>query len=98
VKHKYSEIIKAFADGIECEGWDSLTQNWFAIEGLTAFDWVDDARIKPEPKPDVVGYMLIGNYRKNCITNTFWCNEGDSNLKLTWDGETGEFKSIKVIK
>lgn len=50
------------------------------------YEW----RIKPEPKPDVVGYADI---------DSFYCSTqlAQHNLKLTFDGETGKLKSAEVI-
>jgi hypothetical protein len=87
--HKHAEIIKAWADGAEIQARDGLRNVWVDIIGNPA--WTSESyRIKPEPKPDVV---------------QFWCASCeplkrplDNNLKLTFDGETGELKSAEVIK
>lgn len=85
--HKHAAFIKAWADGAE-------------IQVRCKKDWADcplpqwfpdiEYRIKPEPKPDVV---------------QFWCASCeplkrplDNNLKLTFDGETGQLKSAEVLK
>jgi hypothetical protein len=51
MKHKHAEVIKAFANGIECQGWDHAKKDWYDITNMSSFDFCDDARIKPEPKP-----------------------------------------------
>ena len=66
MKHKHAELIKAWADGAEIEaryekstGWT----DWKTEDG--GFVWYiggAEYRIKPEPKPDVVRY-LIGTVR-----------------------------------
>ena len=100
MKHKHSEIIKAFVDGIECEWFDSLNNKWQLIRELKEFDWgVGNVRIKPEPKPDVIKYLN----RLNFFTTSVLWEESDYHitkdcLKLTFDGETGELKDAKVIK
>ena len=89
--HKHAELIKAWADGavieaLDCGHWyECVTPDW---EGGYKF------RIKPEPKPDVVRY-----------TQAFMTSSGTwgepsqfDNLKLTFDGETGELKSAEVLK
>ena len=52
-----------------------------------AFEW----RIKPEPKPDVVRYRSVGEGSGYIVPQL------DSNLKLTFDGETGKLKAAEVI-
>lgn len=87
--HKHSEFIKAWADGAEIEIYEINHDQW-----IPCFcpSWIEGCkyRIKPEPKPDVV---------------QFWCAscepvkriDLDKNLKLTFDGETGQLKSAEVL-
>ena len=93
--HKHAELIKAWADGAEIqisvsrgELWEDAQPNFLV--------WNDEYqyRIKPEPKPDV-DYLYLAKcdgwlYKK---LETEWAN-----LKLTFDGETGELKSAEVLK
>jgi hypothetical protein len=87
--HKHADLIKAWADGAEIQTYDGIEDVWVDIIGNPA--WTSERyRIKPEPKPDVV---------------QFWCASCeplkrplDNNLKLTFDGETGQLKSAEVIK
>ena len=44
MKHKNSETIKAFVDGIECQGWLEKTQQWFLITNLNEFIYSDRVR------------------------------------------------------
>ena len=91
--HKHAELIKAWADGAVIE-----TKNKHSFVGWFEDDepwWNDDDyefRIKPEPKPDVVK-MFQANYQ--CA---FEVKPYDANLRLIWDGETGELKSAEVLK
>jgi hypothetical protein len=86
--HKHAEFIKAWADGAEIQTYDGIRDVWVDIIGNPA--WTSASyRIKPEPKPDVV---------------QFWCASCeplkrplDNNLKLTFDGETGQLKQAEVI-
>ena len=101
MKHKHAEVIKAFVDGIECEWFDSLNNKWQLIRELKEFDWgVGNARIKPEPKPDVIGYAKV--YDSNPMVTYVSLSStqlfSDDNLKLIFDGETGKLKSAEVIK
>ena len=48
MKHKHSEVIKAWVDGIECEYYDYTTHHWEKINYLNDFDHFDKVRIKPK--------------------------------------------------
>ena len=106
--HKHAELIKAWADGATIEArcvtpneigeWKTFTNpNWDVPYAVY--------RIKPEPKPDVVAKGIIqwnGNivngiadYATEFRVSEHW--ERD-NIKLTFDGETGELKSAEVLK
>lgn len=87
--HKHAELIKAWADGADIEIYDEYHKEW---QHITSPIWCEEFeyRIKPKPKPDVV---------------QFWCASCeplkrplDNNLKLTFDGETGQLKSAEVLK
>jgi len=92
--HKHAELIKAWADGAEIEFFDRYCSEWRDSPGPS---WGEDNiyRIKLEPKTDVVyetnvKYDFLGHR-----VNTTW--GGFSNLKLTFDGETGTLKSAEVL-
>ena len=89
--HKHAELIKAWADGAEIEVYQPAFDRWEEAEPAwhTSFEY----RIKPEPKPDVDEYLLVQNAYEPILWNCI-----DSNLKLTFDGETGELKSAEVLK
>ena len=89
--HKHAELIKAWADGAEIEQYDPRYKEhgWKLCGEDPYWDVNCQYRIKPEPKPDVI---------------QFWCASCeplkrplDNNLKLTFDGETGELKSAEVL-
>ena len=61
MKHKHAELIKAWADGAEIQEWQEHLQVWETDTNPTWFTG-QIYRIKPEPKPDVVRY-LIGTVR-----------------------------------
>jgi len=105
MKHIHAELIKAWADGAKIEarylkasGWTE----WRLEEG--GFIWYKSGaeyRIKPEPKPDVVNYLEIGDNKQNSIyvpRIEYACNFNEANLKIIWDGETGKIKNAEVIK
>jgi hypothetical protein len=58
---------------------------------------IEKVKIKLVPKPDVVryGYISSPNMRNINLTS---CSFDIDNVKLIWDGETGELKSADVIK
>jgi hypothetical protein len=104
--HKHAELIKAWADGATIEA-KALGQ-WMELE--RNFVWHEDLeyRIKPEPKPDVVLYSIVHrvSYGLPCSPyasmSSAYAQPPDpqtpANLKLTFDGETGELKSAEVVK
>jgi hypothetical protein len=96
MKHKHSEIIKAFIEDIECEY--KQCGDWFKIHKLQQFDIFDFVRIKPMPKPDTVDYLFVADKDLIHVPEINWVYEITANLKLTWDGETGKLKSAEVIK
>jgi hypothetical protein len=52
MKHKHSEVLHAFADGIECEYWCNYDKVWRTFVGLTIFEMGIKVRIKPEPQKE----------------------------------------------
>jgi hypothetical protein len=101
--HPNAEIIKAWADGKAIQFQSMDTGKWIDLGGPDDADphvmpWdstLCNWRVKPEPKPDVIMYGHAD------ITRIFDYNPPpkffDSNLKLTFDGETGELKAAEVI-
>ena len=94
--HKHAELIKAWADGAEIQvknddndGWDDCWQN------KPMWDEGYRYRIKPEPKPDVVLWASMHPRKSNIYYPSYF---GGANLKLIWDGETGNLKSAEVLK
>ena len=49
MKHKHSEVLHAFVDGIECEYWCNYNKVWRTFVGLTIFEMDIKVRIKPQP-------------------------------------------------
>jgi hypothetical protein len=95
MKHKHSDVIKAFADGIECEFLGEHSNKWLNIKSFETFDLYETVRIKPEPKPDVV---LFGYASEEDIACLSVLTNGFDNIKLTFDGETCKLNSAEVIK
>lgn len=91
--HKHAELIKAWADGAEIEFYSEHFKRW-VIADRNAIHWHPDYEyrlFKPEPKPDVVIPFFV-----NTAGSVRYPT--DANLKLTFDGETGELKSAEVLK
>ena len=92
--HKHAELIKAWADGAEIESRYCNKFGWTAWSLDKKPNWIEDDeyRIKPEPKPDI--YWTYEVSSKGYIFPSI----AHGNLKLTFDGETGELKSAEVLK
>ena len=74
MKHKHSEVIKAFVDGIECQNFN-FSKQWVNIKELATFDLYDTVRIKPEPqKEQEPQYLYVyndANRRESWMSPTF---------------------------
>jgi len=95
--HKHAELIKAWADGSEIQ--IKFYNGWRDIQPI---DWSEHAefRIKPEPKPDMVYYGALDEPARGAYTlHTCFTRQQDSRdqVKLTFDGETGKLKSVKML-
>lgn len=106
--HKHAEAIKAWADGATIQARDGIFE-WTDIPNPT-WQLNLEYRIKREPKPDVVIEHLVfynkaissdANLRDFAVQR--WLDDGSNygllgKFKITFDGETGEFKSAEVVK
>jgi hypothetical protein len=86
--HKWDREIRAYLDGKEVEMYYPDVRKWKQVQCLNKFDCRFDIRIKPEPKPDVVLYSIVGQL----------INGIGSNVKYIFDGETRELKSVEIVK
>lgn len=105
MKHKNAEVISAWAEGKVVQfkhpsftGWtdyDSKIHTYGPWDGAN-YQW----RIKPEVKPDFVRIMkFISNrvhFKDGFYISTVIC-ESTPDIEVTFDGETGKFKSVKAI-
>lgn len=93
--HKYAELIKAWADGEKIQVFSSLKE-WVDAEHPS---WLEELqyRIKPESKPDLIKYVRT-NVLNNDICRWDSCNASYANLRITFDGETGDLKDAQVLK
>ena len=98
--HKHAELIKAWADGVQIQAKHISHLDWHDWHNQFMPNWDDDLytyRIKPKPKSDFNGWMYVCKNGEDSSAIGF----GDgrySNLKLTFDGETGKLKSAEVLK
>jgi hypothetical protein len=95
MKHRHSEIIKAFVNGKECEYYIPYADEWEEINFLSDFDNADKVRVKPEPKEDIEETVLA-SYGVDGLV--IFNRAIPRNLKVIFDGETGKLKSAEVLK
>lgn len=96
--HEHADLIKAWADGAEIEYLDVGSASVWRSVTSPRWDGQGSYRIKPEPKPDVIDYVRVGAFHRISVSELEWAREISSNLKLTFDGETGKLKAAEVIK
>ena len=87
-KHKHYECIVAWASGKKIQV--SHGDRWVDIAEPS---WYHDKayRIKPEPKPDIVTYTRVTHIPQRSL------KDRNDNVKYTYDGETGNLKSVEMI-
>ena len=103
--HKHADLIHAWADGAEIQ-WKWPDDDEWTDSKDPQWMWNDldiEFRIKPEPKPDVEWfaecYLDNFNYQKvPQLTSICQTKNNRSNIKLTFDGETGKIKSVEVME
>jgi hypothetical protein len=97
--HKHAELIKAWADGAQIQYWNGCIEQWKDGD-REEMSWYEDYqyRIKPEPKPDVVATFYFLCDLEHQHVAGMKADLEDSNVKLVFDGETGELKSAEVLK
>jgi hypothetical protein len=93
--HIHVKVIKEWADGKQIQYWSNMCEEWFDCPENNP-PWHPKAkyRVKPEPKPDVVKYMYIGENRANWPSH--FTNYLD-NVVLVYDGETGKLKDVQLL-
>jgi len=93
IRHKHYEIIMAWAEGKDVEGYESTIDKWILCPKDRCPPFAEDCeyRIKPEPKPDL---------NRNVYMTAYTCvfNGEEWNLRLKFDGETGKLKKAEVIE
>jgi hypothetical protein len=95
MKHKHYDLIVAWAAGKEVQ-FKSSDNTWEFV-GVCPL-WVEnfEYRIKPTPKPDVVKHFLCDF--AHCTVMFSDEARYRKNLRLIFDGESGELTSAEVLK
>jgi hypothetical protein len=94
MKHKHAELIKAWADGAQIQGKSEYVE-WHDLRH-PSWDKSWQYRIKPEPKADWFKRIRVQTFGED-ICRWDISHYPNANLKLTFDGETGELKSAEVL-
>jgi hypothetical protein len=90
MKHKHADLIKAWADGAQIQGKSEYV-DWKDLRHPT-WDKSWQYRIKPEPKPDVVKYLICGLKSWVEVDDQV----GHECIKIVIDGK-GKLKSAEVL-
>lgn len=93
--HKHAELIKAWADGQRIQHRSHAKNEWTDSD-VTDLYWrlETEYRVKPAPTPDLV--MYTSAYAGEICPCDDEYKNGD-NLKLIFDGETGELKKVQIL-
>jgi hypothetical protein len=100
MRHKHADMIHAYAEGAEIQFWSETSKVWEDIAN-PSFNELAKYRIKPQPKPDFeykVSIFMSPNGPKYAPYISQFNQEEVPNLKVVFDGETGELKSAEVLK
>ena len=87
--HKHADLIKMWADGWEIEEYD---EGWGKWVGQSSPSWSRYKQYRSR-KDDVIETLCL-TYKHGSIDNI---SLGEPNLKLTFDGQTGQLKQAEVI-
>jgi hypothetical protein len=100
VPHKHCEVIKAWAEGNTVQVKND-SGNWIDYGSWGAhFFENNEYRIRPEPKPDVIKFIVFDDKSYLCTATCPQVKSGGGmwpQVKVTFDGETGKLKSAEVI-
>ena len=93
MKHKHYDLIVAWADGAEIQVKAFSHSDWEDVD-MNGEEWYEHYtyRIKPEPKPDVVKYLICGLKSWKEVDDQV----GHECIKIVIDGK-GRLKSAEVI-
>lgn len=95
--HIHAAVIKAWADGAPIQH-STFEGGWTDVKN-PCWNPLVKYRVKPEPKTDIIKYFhtnLMQDGDKVYVTPQFYSTH--SNIKVVFDGETRELKSVELIK
>lgn len=109
-KRKHCETIKAWADGAVIQYYNGVHFEWCDVEGnFPLWEESTQYRVKPE---DIVRYGTLNynvetaacqtivvpdNDADSYLRDLYSSKTSDSNIELTFDGQTGKLKKIDVL-
>jgi hypothetical protein len=93
MRHKHADLIIEWANGAQIQYYDAIMRRWDDTKNPVWNETIK-FRIKPEPKPDVMVQFHAVDYS---VYSAMYFDR-IPNLKLTFDGETGELKAAEVMK
>ena len=94
--HKHAAIIKAWADGETIQYKMPGMEGWVTCHAHPCWDETTSYRVKPELKPDTVSYYSLGFLKRYARETS--SNNNDDAIAIMFDGETGNVKSVQVLK
>ena len=96
MKHKHAEVIKAFVDGIECEWFNPMNNEWISIREIKEFDWVEKVRIKPQPviREEYLVFWKQGSWNSFQSQQSFESNP--KQFKLIYKDDVLE--NVEIVK
>jgi len=94
MKHKHYDMIVAWAEGKDIQVKAFSHSDWEDVD-MNGEEWYEHYtyRIKPEPKPDVVKYLICGLKSWVEVDDQV----GHECIKIVIDGK-GKLKSAEVLK
>lgn len=95
MKHKHADLIIAWANGAQIQVKFECSDEWANTE-FPSWHKNHNYRIKPESSPDFVQYICFDLDNGATVYRSIPFD--GANLKLIFDGETGQLKLAKVIK
>lgn len=95
--HKHAELAKQWFDdpSIEIQYFEAVECEWIDISRPTSNENME-YRIKPETKPDFVQEKIAFLAGEHVYTSASSVTQ-KANVRFTFDGETGELKSVEKI-
>ncbi len=91
--HKHAGWIKVWADNPSLKfQFRNAGTEWADVLGQPHWHELHEYRIKTEPNHDIVLEWEV------LMQKGVWFYTDNPNLRITFDGETGELKSAEVLK